>query len=982
MHDYNDIPDDILDKIKSSFDIDLRKNTIMKGIKLDDIPKKSIIDIGRIIGDSFNEERKKEDFNYSNYYSLCKCIIKYIPKDNNREYQLRLYNLVKIFDKNIGKYEEIKSYDILYSDVNKGIIQYINESIQNCLTIMQLNKIYSGDGYKLIDDNKDILYPDKYDIIPNQNGNLKKLTDLKRDVKICGELIEILDKYKSIKSILIDNKIKNFQPTKILTNDDLKQIINEIIENYDKKIKDYDKKIKEYEKELKECKYYEEEDYSKEIDNISELKTDCEYKYDLFIKDILSLIPEENIEKQKEIKFLYESLCIKIKYKNKVKKKNENSFEISHKKNEPDEILNEKEEKILKLDSSFWNAINKKALEKCLKFFEKGNNLKDIDPNEDKAFEILDKFYKHVQPQMNENEELEIVPNQNGNFCKYKDLYNEKDINPNFKKMLKNYFSYDISKFLIHSKLKNIKVQKELCINDDMISIIKQSFYKTLNENEQNNYEVQYKTYLKKSKQLFHFYPKNENEDDDDNMVKKFIKYYKVITGEKFEEEEIKTINITLWDKAIKILLIDILKIIDEDKHIAGTLKRLKMTEENEGEIIKNLNGFYSILFQTLREEKEKKIIDDFMFVPNERKEYKKLDGVYINKDIDDEIKNIYSYLDKKNYFKTILIPKSINLTVKHQEKCLQDIALIIDREIKNKYVKIDALIETRAKEVKIDENLKKACAKLITEWFAKHKKERKEFEFVNSHIPEISMKIIHEGKYKDYTDDIFIYGSMFNLCSYAEEITPKNKINNNNSNNNYNENNNNNKNYQSHNTYQKTSSYNYNDYKEKESLNSSYSSESISFINITQNNIFNNNNVHTIPESLKKYYLAQAYVFEDLNNSKLFKEINWNNKVNNNEEGEEITLINNNKYKIKNSDNLFDFTITSNNNKSTNIIVQVLNEKRYNYIKLKCTVNQWNLFNNEGNEQSTSIFALVRFHSYNTPEIFYVKKSNLNEII
>ena len=220
----------------------------------------------------------------------------------------------------------------------------------------------------------------------------------------------------------------------------------------------------------------------------------------------------------------------------------------------------------------------------------------------------------------------------------------------------------------------------------------------------------------------------------------------------------------------------------------------------------------------------------------------------------------------------------------------------------------------------------------------------------------------------------------MFKLCSYAKEITPKNKINNNNSNNNYNENNN--KNYQSHNTYQKTSSYNYNDYKEKESLNSSYSSESISFINLKQNNIFNNNNVHTIPESLKKYYLAQAYVFEDLNNSKLFKEINWNNKVNNNEEGEEITLINNNKYKIKNSDNLFDFTITSNNNKSTNIIVQVLNEKRYNYIKLKCTVNQWNLFNNEGNEQSTSIFALVRFHSYNTPEIFYIKKSNLHEII
>ena len=238
LYENDDIPDDILDKIKSSFFEDLRKNIIMKELKIDNIHKKSITDIGLIIGDLFNNVKKKENFNYSNYYDLFKCIIKYIPKENNREKQLRLYNLTKMFDANIGEYIEKQINDILYFDVNKGIIQYINESIQNCFNIIKLNEICSGDGYKLIDDNKDNLNPNEYAIIPNQNGYLKKLTELRRDANICVELIEILDKYKSIKSKLIDNRIKNFVPKEVFTNDDLKQIINEIIENYERKIKD------------------------------------------------------------------------------------------------------------------------------------------------------------------------------------------------------------------------------------------------------------------------------------------------------------------------------------------------------------------------------------------------------------------------------------------------------------------------------------------------------------------------------------------------------------------------------------------------------------------------------------------------------------------------------------------------------------------------------------------------------------------------
>ena len=301
-------------------------------------------------------------------------------------------------------------------------------------------------------------------------------------------------------------------------------------------------------------------------------------------------------------------------------------------------------------------------------------------------------------------------------------------------------------------------------------------------------------------------------------------------------------------------------------------------------------------------------------------------------------------------------------------------------------------------------------------------------FEFVNSHILDISDKIVYEGKYTEKMKKFFLHHSPEEFDSYIKNenksknntnetnininnnsrshfrsnnrtpeefdsyIKNENKSKNNTNETNININNNSRSHYRSNNrsyhknymtsyTYHNDISFDFDD-REIEFLNSSYSTRNNSFMNKTDNNILNNNNVNTLPENLKNYYLAQAYVFEDLNNSKLFNQIDWKNKANNDEKGEEITLNNSNKYKIKNSENPIDFTITSNNNKTTNIIVQVLNEKRFNYIKLKCTVNQWNLFNSDGNEQNTSIFALVRFHWNNTPEIFYIRKSNLNEII
>ena len=201
LEDYNEIPNDIIDGIKIVFNEDLYSCSIYKGIQINGIIKKTLSDIGKIIGECFEEMIKNDRqlFNYENTYYLCKIIIKYIPKKNNREKQIKLYNLCKILDKNILPSIEIDYDDtLLYNDINKGIIQYINKSISNYGYIDEAKR-YINDIYKLINENSDILDPINYSIIPNQLGIFTKITELKKGNKLIPELIDIISKETIIK---------------------------------------------------------------------------------------------------------------------------------------------------------------------------------------------------------------------------------------------------------------------------------------------------------------------------------------------------------------------------------------------------------------------------------------------------------------------------------------------------------------------------------------------------------------------------------------------------------------------------------------------------------------------------------------------------------------------------------------------------------------------------------------------------------------
>ena len=231
LKDYNDIPFEILNGIKKIFFKDFFAISVLKGIKINDINKISIKDLENIIQNCFDENKKQVFYNgYKYTFEICKIIIKYIPTNNRlKEKQIKLYNLYKLFDKSIEESIEIDSNENMYHDVNEGIIQFINQKISDCRTV-EGTKIYTDDIFKLINDNYEFLEPNKYDILPNQLGELKKLDCLYRDNDIYEELKDILSNYSDVRKKLIDSRIKQFPTNKILSNEDLIKVIDNLIE--------------------------------------------------------------------------------------------------------------------------------------------------------------------------------------------------------------------------------------------------------------------------------------------------------------------------------------------------------------------------------------------------------------------------------------------------------------------------------------------------------------------------------------------------------------------------------------------------------------------------------------------------------------------------------------------------------------------------------------------------------------------------------
>ena len=300
--------------------------------------------------------------------------------------------------------------------------------------------------------------------------------------------------------------------------------------------------------------------------------------------------------------------------------------------------------------------------------------------------------------------------------------------------------------------------------------------------------------------------------------------------------------------------------------------------------------------------------------------------------------------------------------------------------------------------EIKINDNLKQACALLLQKWFKENKTKINLFEFTKNHLVDISVKIILDKKIKDILESLLINDpeTLIEMLKFQDPMAPilwsdesmieeisemsmsfsetrdnslvqqdnfnfmnfMNFINANNNNNNIIDNNHNNDN-------------------NNDDININNSINNMNRRNNNYNNYLMNAIRSRYDRGLHNYCLSQAHVYEELLASNLFNEINWRNRLDENEFGELITLSNGHRYNVKKIVETFDFIVKTKQNKQYKISVKRGDKSRNNYLKFAYTYPQWELFKDK---HQNIIFAFVSLNRHQ-PEIIFVKNINLSDL-
>ena len=974
LEDYNEIPEDIIYGIKKTFQKDLNKHSVFKGIKIDNINKKSLLDIGTILEDYFG----KID-SYTITYDLCKIIIKYIPNKVNKKYQTKLYNLCKIFDKNIGNSIEVESNDILYNQINKGIIQYINESLSKYGSVQEAQK-YINNIYILINDNSDILDPKNYAIIPNQLGIFKKISDLYFGIDLIEELIDIYQKHENIKSILMDNKIKNFKPNDTYTNETLKRNINNLI--------------------------------TQEI---------------IKVEEILILIPKEKNEKQKEIKFIYENIFLKGKELKEKIVNIENSFWEETNKitltkilaffNEDRKLedISEDEEKAIKILEIIYKYLNPQTDE-----YEN----KKLVPNQNGNLCLYNDLYIEDEKGINKNFKLVLKNYFDYDICnnlihtkiKLKSqrilkigekisnkislsfsntLEEEKKIEkakillkfyPKKEKDGKNIIKEFIDCYITLSgeKIEGEEIETEnISIWEESIQILLKELIKIIHEdtNIQKTSEriglneEQMIIYLNKFYSILFEYFKDDKEFDKYNFVPNVKGLYMpidmVYENKDIDDDIIEILILKNKKKDYNNKLIH-KKIILSKSHQKKTL--VDIAEEIDSEFklyykeLEFMNDIHKINENSTINNKQKPEIEERI-----KTSWKKLTNEWLVKNKDK--KKLFSYISEHICEITF---KLLNEEYSNLKKQIENLMMSNPREIMNYIFKnpnqelqqinrIEPII-WRDESSFMDENDRTLINSLDQ---TRDNSRIGNNIYFNNYNNLINNNLNNHHNYNNNPNNNNNINNLFNnfINNNINHINNNNNINNINNNNNNNNRNNNINNNNNIANYINSNNNNRNNNNNNNNIN-----------NNNNNDANNNINNYSNYLDLKKYYLCQGYVYENLKNSNLFKEIDWKNKVRENEEGEEITLLNQNKYKVKKPSCEYDFIAITNQDKKFYISVKrgkKIGSHKHLYFGFK--KKQWDLFEEE---QISLILAFVRLLENQEPQIFYAKNDKINNLI
>ena len=452
--------------------------------------------------------RKIPILKFGNYYTFDKLILP-IFKEN---YNIEFFNIVSnlnIREKILPQQEDYKNwYDIIINENietpnikikenefitswgytmnkenNTKEINYIYDEIDflkdlsNCKNINILSKILKKEKSETINDlneflqflkniwkEEDIL--NTYPILPNRNGDFKKIKELYSDSKniIPKPIMDIYDSIseKKLNEELIDSEI-NVQYLSSLNQKNFNDISSYLNE------------------------YIKKNESAENIKNIEKVKK-------LVVYPLLSI----KTNKEEIIK-IYKFLTLFITLDQK-EIGNDSQTHI------PTDLWTHA--------INFWYREHPKEIEKYKNIKGFQNNLINKNISQVDVLKLINDYLDFLKSKIGN---LKIFPNQNGDFCCLKDLYSDSGFPEEFKDILKKYFSIDKRNELLAKEIIALDNHQSLP-ESDITKLIQSSF-----ENLKNS-KIDEKNKLKDiAFEILCLYPENEESKTNRNLIEKII---------------------------------------------------------------------------------------------------------------------------------------------------------------------------------------------------------------------------------------------------------------------------------------------------------------------------------------------------------------------------------------------------------------------------------------------------------------------------
>ena len=341
------------------------------------------------------------------------------------------------------------------------------------------------------------------------------------------------------------------------------------------------------------------------------------------------------------------------------------------------------------------------------------HDLKNIEALPDTILDkvqFINDFIGFVSKQVLEGvlDEFAIIPNQNGDFCPKSKLSKDVNIPEELKSKEAEEFGLVIKKDLLHKSITSINISSEKNINN-VIQMINDKFENSLPEGKD---KLQFAIFIT------HLLPEESSPllSNSQNKLLEIIRKYYHNRSSQHTSKTISCSSEGLWTKATRHIISNLTRHIEGKIDIEGLQKILSESgvKYDFGDTIIFLNDVYDFL-------KSSNIQTERKIIPNQNGIFfSSNDNLYLDNNIPTELKDILCLIDKNNDFREILAESSLSESIlPSHKKSLNDIASVIDKRINDLYSHSSNWE---------NEKFIEAIEKLMIDWFPKNKELAKEY--------------------------------------------------------------------------------------------------------------------------------------------------------------------------------------------------------------------------------------------------------------